>query len=76
MDTFTKVKDIIVEAISCDEDKVTMEADIKADLGADSLDSVELVMAFEDAFEVSVPAEDAERLATVGDIVTLIDSLL
>lgn len=73
--TFEKVKDIIVETISCDEDKVTMEAKLTDDLGADSLDAVELNMALEEAFEISISDEDLMKFVTVGDIVNHIDSV-
>ena len=72
--TFEKVKEIIVETISVDEDKVTMEAKLTDDLGADSLDAVELNMALEDAFDISIPDEDLMKFVTVGDIVNYIDS--
>lgn len=73
--TFEKVKEIIVETISCDEDKVTMEAKLADDLGADSLDAVELNMALEEAFEISISDEDLMKFVTVGDIVNHIDSV-
>lgn len=73
--TFEKVKEIIVETISCDEDKVTMEAKLADDLGADSLDAVELNMALEEAFEISISDEDLMKFVTVGDIVNHIDSI-
>ena len=73
--TFEKVKEIIVETISCDEDKVTMEAKLADDLGADSLDAVELNMALEEAFEISISDEDLMKFVTVGDIVNHIESV-
>lgn len=73
--TFEKVKEIIVETISCDEDKVTMEAKLADDLGADSLDAVELNMALEEAFEISISDDDLMKFVTVGDIVSHIDSV-
>ncbi len=72
--TFEKVKEIIVETISVDEDAVTMEAKLTDDLGADSLDAVELNMALEEAFDISIPDEDLMKFVTVGDIVNYIDS--
>lgn len=72
--TFEKVKEIIVETISCDEDKVTMEAKLADDLGADSLDAVELNMALEEAFEMTISDEDLVKFVTVGDIVNHIDN--
>ncbi|MEM6822773.1 MAG: acyl carrier protein [Verrucomicrobiota bacterium] len=63
-----KVKEIIVEQLSVNEEQVTPEAKFIEDLGADSLDVVELVMAFEEQFGIEVPDEDAEKLLTVGDV--------
>lgn len=68
-----KVKDIIVEQLSVNPEQVTPEAKFIEDLGADSLDVVELVMAFEEEFGVEVPDEDAEKLLTVGDVVKYIE---
>ncbi|MDX6767029.1 MAG: acyl carrier protein [Candidatus Methylacidiphilales bacterium] len=68
-----KVKDIIVEQLSVNAEQVTPEAKFIEDLGADSLDVVELVMAFEEQFSVEVPDEDAEKLQTVGDVVKYIE---
>ena len=62
-----KVKQIIAEKLGVSEDKVTPQAAFVDDLGADSLDQVELIMAFEDAFDVEIPDEDAEKLKTVKD---------
>jgi acyl carrier protein len=62
-----KVKQIIVEQLGVDEGEVTPTAHFIDDLGADSLDIVELVMAFEEAFEIEIPDEDAEKIATVKD---------
>ena len=71
--TFDKVKKIIVEQLGVDEAEVTMEASITDDLGADSLDQVELVMAFETEFNIDIPDEEAEKIKTVGDAVKKID---
>ena len=68
-DKETKVKQIIAEKLGVSEDKVTTNASFIDDLGADSLDQVELIMAFEDAFEIEIPDEDAEKLRTVKDAV-------
>lgn len=73
--TFEKVKEIIVETISCDEEKVTMEAKLADDLGVDSLDAVELNMALEEAFEITISDEDLVNFVTVGDIVKHIESV-
>jgi acyl carrier protein len=64
-----KVTDIIVNKLGVDQDQVTAEASFTNDLGADSLDTVELVMEFEKAFNIQIPDEDAEKIATVGDAV-------
>lgn len=72
MDIQAKVKDIIVQQLGVDIDKVTMEASFVDDLGADSLDVVELVMAFEEEFGVEIPDEAAEKIATVKDAVTFL----
>ncbi len=69
----TQVKEIIVEQLSVDAEKVTADAKFIEDLGADSLDTVELVMAFEDKFGVEVPDEDAEKLKSVADVVAYIN---
>jgi acyl carrier protein len=71
--TFEKVKKIIVEQLGVDEAEVTPEASITDDLGADSLDQVELVMAFETEFNIDIPDEEAEKIKTVGDAVKRID---
>ena len=67
-----KVKEIIVEQLGVNPEQVTPEASFIEDLGADSLDTVELVMAFEEEFEIEVPDEEAEKLQSVGDVVTYI----
>src|SRR5688500_4054942 len=68
-----KVKDIIVEQLGVNPEQVTPSASFIEDLGADSLDTVELVMAFEEEFSVEVPDEDAEKLQAVGDVVKYIE---
>jgi len=65
-----KVRDIIVEQLGVNADQVTSEASFIEDLGADSLDTVELVMAFEEEFGAEIPDEDAEKLTTVGSVTT------
>ena len=68
-----KVKDIIVEQLGVNPEQVTPQAKFIEDLGADSLDTVELVMAFEEEFNVEVPDEEAEKLQTVGDVIKYIE---
>jgi acyl carrier protein len=67
--TESKVKEIIINELGVEPEKVTLEASFVEDLGADSLDTVELVMAFEEEFGIEIPDEDAEQLQTVGDAV-------
>lgn len=68
-----KVKNIIVEQLGVSEDQVKPEAKFIEDLGADSLDTVELVMAFEEEFDITVPDEDAEKLTSVGEVFSYIE---
>ena len=68
-----RVKQIIVEQLGVDEAEVTPNASFVDDLGADSLDTVELVMAFEEAFDIEIPDEDAEKIRTVQDAITYIN---
>ncbi len=70
---FEKVRDIIVESLNCDMNDVTMEASLSEDLGADSLDAVELNMAIEDAFGKAIPDEALAEFKTVGDIVRYLE---
>lgn len=72
--TFDKVKEIIVETLNCGADKVTMDATLMEDLEADSLDAVELNMALEEAFDISIPDEDVSKFVKVSDIVEYIDN--
>ena len=71
---FDKIKDIIVEQLDVEEDAVTMGASIAEDLGADSLDVVDLVMSIEESFDVEIPDEEVENIKTVGDIVKYIEN--
>lgn len=73
-DIDAKVKEIIVNKLGVDEGQITPEASFTNDLGADSLDTVELVMEFEKAFNLQIPDEDAEKIATVGDAMKYIKS--
>lgn len=70
----TKVKSIIVEKLGVDENLVTPEANFTTDLGADSLDTVELVMDFENEFKIEIPEEDGQSIATVGDAIAYIEA--
>ena len=72
--TFENVRDIIVDTLSCDADKVTMEASLADDLGADSLDAVELNMALEDNLGVAISDEELANMKTVGDIVNYLEA--
>ncbi|MBO6574895.1 MAG: acyl carrier protein [Rhodothermales bacterium] len=69
-DIAAKVKSIIVEKLGVDEDDITNDASFTNDLGADSLDTVELIMEFEKEFDLTIPDEEAEKIATVGDAVS------
>jgi acyl carrier protein len=69
-----KVKEIIAKQLGVDQSEVTIEASFVEDLGADSLDTVELVMAFEEAFNIEIPDEDAEKIAKVKDAIDYISS--
>ena len=71
-EVFEKVKNIIVEQLGATESSVTMEASFIDDLGADSLDIVELIMALEEEFDLEIPDSDAEKVVTVGDVVEYI----
>lgn len=70
---FEKVKDILVDQLDVEEEKVTMEASVADDLGADSLDIVDLVMSLEEEFDVEIPDDQVENIKTVGDIVKYIE---
>ncbi len=69
-DLESKIKALIVEKLGLEEEEVIAEASFTNDLGADSLDTVELIMEFEKEFDVTIPDEDAEKISTVGDAVT------
>ena len=71
--TFEDVKAVIAEALEVEEEQITMESIIVDDLGADSLDVVELIMQLEEKFDIEIPDEDAEKIQTVGNAVTYIE---
>ena len=74
MEEFERVKNVIVDQLSVDAEELTMEASFVDDLGADSLDVVELIMGLETEFDIEIPDEDAEKIGTVGDAVDYIKS--
>ena len=76
MDVEAKVKEIIVEQLGVDEAQVNTDASFIDDLGADSLDTVELVMAFEEKFDIEIPDDDAEKMRTVGDAIDYLKAKL
>ncbi len=69
-----KIKSIVVDQLGVDEDQVTEDASFIDDLGADSLDTVELIMAFEEEFDVEIPDEDAQKIKTVKDVIEYIEA--
>lgn len=73
MATFDRVKKVVVDQLEVSEEEVTPTASFVDDLGADSLDVVELVMGLEEEFDIEIPDEDAEKIATVGDAISYID---
>ena len=75
-DNLTRVKEIIIDKLGIEENKITLEARFIEDLGADSLDTVELIMQFEEEFDIEISDDDAEKLTTVGSSVDYIDSKL
>jgi len=75
-DTFSEIKTIIVDLLGVDENKVTLEARFREDLEADSLDLVELIMAFEDKFGGEISDEDAQKITTVGEAVKYVETYM
>ena len=73
MSTFDKIKDVIIDKLGVDEAAITEEAHFVNDLGADSLDTVELIMEFEEEFGIEIPDEDAENITTVNSAIKYID---
>lgn len=74
MEVFTRVKSIIADKLGVDEKEITLTASFTNDLGADSLDTVELIMEFEKEFNIAIPDDQAEKIGTVGDAVAYIES--
>ena len=74
LNTFARVKDIVAQQLGVDKKQVTLEAHFSSNLGADSLDTVELVMAIEEEFNIVIPDEDAEKIATLGQAVEFIEN--
>lgn len=75
MDNFQKVQEIVADKLGAEKSKITMEASFIDDLGADSLDTVELIMKMEEEFGIEIPDEDAEKLKTVSDVVHYLDNI-
>ena len=71
---FDKLKEIVADQLDVDAEKVTMDSNITEDLGADSLDTVDLVMSIEEVFDIEIPDEAVEKIKTVGDIVNYIEA--
>ena len=71
---FDKIKEVIADTVSIDEAEITLDADLKEDLGIDSLDAVEISIALEEAFDISIPQEELARFVTVQDIVDFVDA--
>lgn len=74
MDTFAKIKEVVVDKLGVEEEKITREANFVDDLGADSLDTVELIMQLEEEFGIEIPDEDAETITTVGAAIDYIEN--
>ncbi|MEE8436763.1 MAG: acyl carrier protein [Candidatus Neomarinimicrobiota bacterium] len=74
MSTFDKVKEVIIDKLGVEEDKVILDASFVDDLGADSLDTVELIMQLEEEFSIEIPDEDAEKMTTVKSTIEYIDA--
>ncbi len=73
---FEKIKAIIVDELNCSPDKVTMEAKLKDDLGADSIDAIQIIMDLEDTFGISIEEDNADAIQTVGNLVEYVQSLI
>lgn len=75
MGNFEKIQEIVADKLGVEKSKITKEASFIDDLGADSLDTVELIMKMEEDFDIEIPDEDAEKLRTVGDVVDYLDKI-
>lgn len=75
MGNFEKIQEIVADKLGVEKSKITKEASFIDDLGADSLDTVELIMKMEEDFDIEIPDEDAEKLRTVGDVVDYLDKV-
>ncbi|MBL7067038.1 MAG: acyl carrier protein [Candidatus Marinimicrobia bacterium] len=75
MSNFEKVQEIVADKLGVEKSKITKEASFIDDLGADSLDTVELIMKMEEDFDIEIPDEEAEKLKTIGDVVDYLDNL-
>ena len=75
-DIFEKIKKIIIDELNCAPEKVTMEAKLKDDLGADSIDAVQIIMALEEAFGITIEEDNADAIQTVGNLVEYVQSLI
>ena len=73
---FEKIKAIIIDELNCSPDKVTMDAKLKDDLGADSIDAIQIIMDLEDTFEISIEEDNADAIQTVGNLVEYVQSLI
>lgn len=76
MSVFDKVKEIIIEELNVDAEKITLEANLKDDLGADSIDAVQIIMDLEDAFNIQIDTDNAEAISTVKNLVEYIEALV
>lgn len=76
MSVFDKVKEIIIDELNVDAEQVTPEANLKEDLGADSIDAVQIIMDLEDAFNIEIDTDNAEAISTVKNIVDYIEALV
>lgn len=76
MDVFEKIKDIIMNELNCKESAITLDAKLKDDLGADSIDAVQIVMDLEETFNIEIDDDNAEGIQTVGDLVNYVNNLI